>query len=145
MPYMLRTLKVRLKTPLKAAVRLRRAMGCARFVHNALLYTTAIIRTGLRRRNRVSSTARHPPLRRRRPCVSALNLSVNSPLITVCSSLKSFTRFSLLIHIHRFCSRNARDFQERTGAFLKERAGTRALNAKAKLRVSVILSMCALI
>ena len=38
MPDMLRTLKVRLKTPLKAEVRLRRAMGCARFVHNALLY-----------------------------------------------------------------------------------------------------------
>ena len=40
MPDMLRTLKVRLKTPLKAAVRLRRAMGCARFVHNFLLFET---------------------------------------------------------------------------------------------------------
>ena len=40
MPYMLRTHKVRLKTPLKAAVRLRRAMGCARFVHNFLLFET---------------------------------------------------------------------------------------------------------
>ena len=40
MPDMLRTLKVRLKTPLKAAVRLRRAMGGARFVHNFLLFET---------------------------------------------------------------------------------------------------------
>ncbi len=40
MPDMLRTLKVRLKPPLKAAVRLRRAMGCARFVHNFLLFET---------------------------------------------------------------------------------------------------------
>ena len=40
MPEMLKTLKVRLKTPEKAAVRLRRAMGCARFVHNFLLSET---------------------------------------------------------------------------------------------------------
>ena len=40
MPDMLRTLKVRLKPPLKAEVRLRRAMGCARFVHNFLLFET---------------------------------------------------------------------------------------------------------
>ena len=38
MPAMLMTLKVRLKVRKTAGEKLRRAMGCARFVHNALLY-----------------------------------------------------------------------------------------------------------
>ena len=40
MPETVMTLKVRLKTPEKAADKLRRAMGCARFVHNYLLFET---------------------------------------------------------------------------------------------------------
>ena len=38
MPAMLMTLKVRLKVRKTAGEKLRRTMGCARFVHNALLY-----------------------------------------------------------------------------------------------------------
>ena len=38
MPAMLMTLKVRLKVRKTAGEKLRRTMGCARFVHNTLLY-----------------------------------------------------------------------------------------------------------
>ena len=40
MPAMLMTLKVRLKVRKTAGEKLRRAMGCARFVHNFLLSET---------------------------------------------------------------------------------------------------------
>ena len=74
MPAMLMTLKVRLKVRKTAGEKLRRTMGCARFVHNFLLSLrqSLTMRTGLRRRDRVSFTVRRSLLRKLRLCVSVL-------------------------------------------------------------------------